>query len=50
VFAGGGGVEVMVTHNINVRAFDIEALKWPGFPPNGLSPITYTFGVAYVFH
>ena len=49
VYAVGGGVEYMATHNINIRAFDIEALKWPGFAPNGLSPITYTFGAAYVF-
>jgi opacity protein-like surface antigen len=49
-YAFGGGVEYKVTHNINIRAFDIELQKWPGFPPNGLSPIVYTFGAAYVLH
>jgi hypothetical protein len=49
-YAVGGGVEYMVTRNINIRAFDVEFNKWPTFPPNGLSPITYTFGAAYVFH
>jgi opacity protein-like surface antigen len=46
----GGGVEYKVAHNINIRAFDAEFQSWPGFPPHGLSPITYTVGVAYVFH
>jgi opacity protein-like surface antigen len=46
----GGGVEYRATRSINVRAFDAEAQNWPGFPPHGLSPITYTIGVAYVFH
>jgi opacity protein-like surface antigen len=46
----GAGVEYRATHNINVRAFDAEFQSWPGFPPHGLSPITYTVGVAYIFH
>jgi hypothetical protein len=49
-YAVGGGVEYKATHNINVRAFDIEAQKWPGFAAHGLSPLAYTIGVAYVFH
>ena len=50
VYAFGAGVEYMVTRNINIRPFDVEFQKWPTFAPNGLSPITYTFGAAYVFH
>ncbi|WP_158945177.1 outer membrane beta-barrel protein [Granulicella sp. S190] len=46
-FAPGGGLDVRVTRHINVRPFDIEFQKWPGFEPHGLSPIAYTFGVAY---
>jgi hypothetical protein len=46
----GAGVEYMVTHNINIRPFDVEFQKWPTFAPSGLSPVTYTFGAAYVFH
>jgi hypothetical protein len=49
-YAAGVGVEYMVTRNINIRPFDVEFQKWPTFAPNGLSPITYTFGAAYVFH
>jgi hypothetical protein len=49
-FAVGAGVEYMATHHINVRPFDIEFQKWPGFSPHTLSPVVYTFGVAYVFH
>jgi opacity protein-like surface antigen len=50
VYAFGGGVEYAPTRHINIRGFDVEFQKWPGFPPNGLSPITYTIGAAYVFH
>jgi len=49
VYAFGGGVEYKVTDHINIRGFDAEFQSWPGFPPNGLSPIVYTVGVAYVF-
>lgn len=46
-FAPGGGLDIRATRHINVRAFDVEFQKWPGFNPNGLSPIVYTIGVAY---
>ena len=46
-FAPGGGLDIRATRHINVRAFDVEFQKWPGFNPNGLSPIAYTVGVAY---
>ncbi|WP_433965241.1 outer membrane beta-barrel protein [Tunturiibacter gelidiferens] len=46
-FAPGGGLDIRATRHINVRAFDVEFQKWPTFPPNGLSPIAYTIGVAY---
>ena len=46
-FAPGFGVDVRATQHINIRAFDVEFQKWPGFEPNGLSPIAYTFGAAY---
>jgi hypothetical protein len=49
-YAFGGGIEYKATRSINIRAFDFEAQKWPGFPTNGLSPFAYTVGVAYVFH
>jgi hypothetical protein len=47
-YAFGGGLDVRATRHINVRAFDIEIQKWPGYEPHGLSPIAYNFGVAYV--
>jgi hypothetical protein len=49
-YALGGGLDVHVTHNINIRAIDFEAQKWPGFATHGLSPLSGTIGVAYVFH
>jgi hypothetical protein len=45
----GGGLEIHATRHINVRAFDFEAQKWPGFQNHGLSPLVGTIGVAYVF-
>ena len=33
--------------HINIRAFDFEAQKWLNFKPHTLSPLVYTFGVAY---
>ena len=47
-YAFGGGVDVRAARHINVRAFDVEFQKWPGYGPHGLSPIAYNFGVAYV--
>jgi hypothetical protein len=49
-YALGGGVDIHVKRHFNIRAFDFEAQKWPGFAKNGLSPLTYTFGASYVFH
>ena len=49
-YALGGGVDIHVKPHFNIRAFDFEAQKWPGFATNGLSPLTYTFGASYVFH
>jgi hypothetical protein len=46
----GGGLDIHATHHINIRAFDFEAQKWPGFSKSGLSPLSGTIGVAYVFH
>jgi len=49
MYAFGGGLDFRATHHINVRAIDLEFQKWPGFPPNGLTPIVGTIGVAYAF-
>ncbi|MGH9596422.1 MAG: outer membrane beta-barrel protein [Edaphobacter sp.] len=49
-YAFGGGLEYMAPHNLNVRILDVELQKWPSFPTNGLSPISYSIGVAYAFH
>jgi hypothetical protein len=50
IYAFGAGLEILVPHNINIRAFDAEFQKWPNFAPHGLSPYTFTIGAAYVFH
>ena len=49
-YALGGGLDINVKRHINIRAFDFEAQKWPGFATNGLSPLAFTFGAAYSFH
>jgi hypothetical protein len=46
----GGGLDIQATRRINFRAFDFEAQMWPGFAAHGLSPLSGTIGVAYVFH
>lgn len=48
-YAFGGGVDIRVTHYLNVRAIDFELQKWPGFTPHTLSPYVTTIGVAYSF-
>jgi len=49
IYAFGGGVDVPLTPHLNIRAVDFEYQKWPGFEPNGLSPLVWTFGAAYRF-
>ena len=49
-YAVGGGVDIHATRHINIRAFDFEAQKWPGFGAHGLSPLAGTIGASYVFH
>jgi hypothetical protein len=49
VFAGGGGIDLIAPHKINVRLFDVEYQGWPGVRPNGLTPLLLTVGVARRF-
>jgi hypothetical protein len=49
VYAFGGGLDYHASRHLNIRPFDIEFQKWPGFRPNGLTPIVMTFGAAYAF-
>lgn len=49
VYSFGGGVDLRAARHLNIRPFDIEFQKWPGFGQHGLSPIVMTFGAAYVF-
>lgn len=44
----GAGVDIPVHERVNVRA-EYEYQRWFGFPPNGLTPSMFTFGVAYHF-
>ena len=46
----GGGLDYLATQHIVIRAADFEYQKWPSFGRDGLSPLVYTFGVAYRFH
>lgn len=47
LYAIGGGVDYSLSDKINIRAFDFEYQRWPNFPPHGLTPPLFTFGVAY---
>jgi hypothetical protein len=49
IYAFGGGLDIHVKRRLNVRAFDLEYQRWPGFSPNGLTPIVITIGAAYNF-
>ena len=49
MYALGAGTDVHVRPWLNVRG-DFEYQSWPGFPPNGLSPMVVSIGAAYHFH
>jgi len=49
IAAIGAGLDYRVVPAMNVRA-DYEYQRWFGFPPNGLTPMVLSFGVAYNFH
>ena len=49
MYALGGGLDVSVKRHWNIRAFDFEYQRWPGFGDNGITPFGITFGAAYVF-
>ena len=48
-YAAGGGLDIRLPFNINVRAIDFEYQMWPGYGNNGLSPTLLTCGAAYRF-
>jgi hypothetical protein len=45
----GIGTDYHLTNSINLKA-DYEVQQWHSFPPNGLSPRVFSFGIAYHFH
>lgn len=46
----GGGLDIAATRKIVIRAIDAEYQKWPNYDNgDGLTPMLYTFGVAYHF-
>jgi hypothetical protein len=49
IYDFGGGLDIKATRKINIRAFDFEYQKWPGFAPHALSPYLITIGAAYNF-
>ena len=48
MYGAGGGIDVIVTRHIFVRAIDLEYQRWPNFG-NGLTPIMGTIGAGYRF-
>lgn len=49
MYAFGGGLDFTAKRRLNVRAFDLEYQRWPGFTTNGLTPLAITVGAAYRF-
>jgi hypothetical protein len=49
MYAFGGGLDIAAKRRVNVRAFDLEYQKWPGFGSSGLTPIAISVGAAYRF-
>jgi hypothetical protein len=47
-YAVGGGVDVLATHHLVVRAVDFEYQHWNYL--TGLTPVVVTVGAAYRFH
>lgn len=47
LYGFGGGLDILATHKINIRAIDFEEQRWPGFSNHGLTPYVVTVGVAY---
>ncbi len=45
----GGGLDIIYSRKIVIRAVDYESQSWPGYASNGISPSVFTFGVAYRF-
>ncbi len=48
LFAAGAGVDYALLGRVNLRA-DYEYQRWLSFPPDGLTPMVFTIGVAYHF-
>jgi len=49
MYAFGGGLDFAAKRRLNVRAFDLEYQRWPGFGASGLTPLVITVGAAYNF-
>lgn len=45
----GGGVDFHFRRHINIRLIDLEYMRWPNFPPHGLTPYGGSVGLAYSF-
>jgi len=41
------GIEVPAGRHLNLRLIEVESQVWTDFPPNGLSPVVYSAGIAY---
>ena len=50
MYAGGAGIDIRLTHHIILRCADIEFQLWQDYPPNGLSPVVASAGLAWRFN
>lgn len=50
IWSVGGGLDLKLQRQLNVRLFDYEYQRWSSFPPHGLNPNVFSFGLAYRFN
>ena len=48
IYAGGGGIDLRLSHNFNLRLVDAEYQVWPDFHAHGLTPYAVSTGVMYI--
>jgi opacity protein-like surface antigen len=48
MYAFGAGLDIALSHKINIRLIDYEYQHW-SYPPNGLTPWVASIGAAYHF-
>jgi hypothetical protein len=50
IYTFGGGIDLRILPGLNVRIADVEVQRWENFPVKNITPMVFSFGVAYHFH